>query len=86
MELSFSAQAQPGGDGNCGSAISGTGLRFTRPAQTTGTQLSSKGIQIERSTSHLEMPARKQQTEWSQRVEPEKERGTFQGAQFTACQ
>ncbi len=25
--------------------------------------------------SHLDMPVRKQQTEWSQRVEPEKERG-----------
>ena len=36
--------------------------------------------------SRLKMPVREQQTEWSQRVEPEKERGTFQDARFTACQ
>ena len=34
--------------------------------------------------SHLEMPVRQQQTKWSQRVEPEKER-EIQGARFTAC-
>jgi hypothetical protein len=37
--------------------------------------------------SHLEMPVRQQQTKWSQRVEPEKERGyDFKTARFTACQ
>jgi hypothetical protein len=35
--------------------------------------------------SPLEMPVREQQTEWSQRVEPEKER-EIQDARFTACQ
>jgi len=35
--------------------------------------------------SHLEMPVRQQQTKWSQRVEPEKER-EIKDARFTACQ
>jgi hypothetical protein len=35
--------------------------------------------------SRLDMPVRQQQTKWSQRVEPEKER-EIQDARFTACQ
>jgi hypothetical protein len=81
MELPFSALAQPGPDAMAIAAarLPGAGQRSSRNA---GTHLSSKGIRIV--FSHLEMPAREQQTKWSQRVEPEKER-EIQDARFTAC-
>jgi hypothetical protein len=48
MELPFSAWAQPGGDGNDGGAMTGTGQSSRRARQTGETHLSSKGIQMAR--------------------------------------